>query len=83
MQAILAGLVVGGCLGAVSCLSAGEKRAVSVADCVAQLALTLPDRAIPREPLQLTQEDLLLAAAILDGVQTCRRAHPMAPDGGT
>lgn len=77
-RAVLAGALVGlgfgVCLQAVGCLSDAEKRALTVADCVAQLALRLPDRRLPRSPQEVTSDDLELAALVVDGVWLCRNA---------
>jgi hypothetical protein len=70
----LVGLGLGVCVQALGCLSAEERRAVSVADCVAQLALGLPDRRLPRSPSEVTSDDLALAALVVDGVWLCRNA---------
>lgn len=85
VQAVLAGLVVGTGLGvcSVGCMTDAERRAVTVADCVAQMALGLPQRALPKNPADITEEDLLLAVQVVDGVRACRRAASAAPDGGT
>lgn len=80
-----AGLLVGTGLGvcSVGCLSPEEKRAVSVADCVAQMALSLPDRDLPDDLTALTEDGLYTAVQVVRGVNACRRAHPKpSPDGG-
>lgn len=70
----LVGLGLGVCLQAAGCLSDAEKRALTVADCVAQLALGLPERQLPRHPHEVTSDDLALAALVVDGVWLCRNA---------
>ncbi len=82
LEAIVAGLLVGASVASVSltgCLSPAERRALTVADCVAQKALELPDRELPANPWEVTGDDLALAIEVFDGVRACRR---MAPDGG-
>ena len=65
------------------CLTPAERRALSVADCVAQKALGLPDRQLPANPWEVSSEDLALAILVVDGVRACRRAAAEpAPDGG-
>lgn len=85
VRAIVAGLLVGMGLGicSVGCLSPAERRAVSVADCVAQFALGLPPTELPDEPVQLTEDGLALAVDVLHGVNACRKANPPVPDGGS
>lgn len=85
VRAVVAGLILGTGLGvcSVGCLTPAERRAVSVADCVAQFALGLPDEQLPEDPVQLTEGGLALAADVLHGVSECRKANPPVPDGGT
>ena len=86
LRAVLAGLIVGASLGLVSlvpgCLTPAERKALSVADCVARKALDLPDRELPANPWEVTGDDLALAIEVFDGVRACRRAAGPAPDGG-
>lgn len=73
----------GSVIGVAACVSPAERRALTVADCVARLALALPDRDFPRSPGDLTGDDLVLAVAVLDGVRACRRGGALfTVDGG-
>lgn len=85
-RALVAGAVmgagVGACWHATGCLTAAERQALSVADCVAQMALALPQRDLPQRPGEVTSDDLVLAVQVVDGVRTCRRSAAAAPDGG-
>lgn len=87
VRALVTGAVVGAGVGAcwfgVACMTDAERRAVSVADCVAQMALGLPQRPLPQRLVEVTEEDLLLVVQVVDGVRACRRAATPAPDGGT
>lgn len=74
--------LVGSVAGLLGCLTPAERRALSVADCVAQRALALPDRELPANPWEVTSEDLALAIQVVDGVRACRRAAADPPDGG-
>lgn len=85
-RALLAGALVGLCLGVLSlsgCASEADRRALSVADCVARMSLALPPDELPDSPAEVSAEDLLLALQVMDGVRSCRR-QPEAPtpDGG-
>lgn len=84
---VVAGLLIGTGLGicSVGCLTPAERRAVSVADCVAQFALGLPETQLPDDPVQITEDGLALAVQVVHGVAACRKAHPpdSAGDGGT
>lgn len=85
VRAVLAGLVVGAGLGvcSVGCLNAKERRAVSVADCVAQKALGLPEADLPTDPVELTEDGLALASQVMRDVKECRAANPPPSDGGS
>jgi|ERR1044071_6995800 hypothetical protein len=78
LRALVAGMLLGGGLGAVifGCLTPQERRAVTVADCVAQMALGLPDVPLPEDPGELTREGFWLAQRVVGGVRTCRHAEP-------
>lgn len=87
IRAVMAGLLLGASVGSVAvaggCISAEERRALSVADCVARLALSLPQRDLPRHPNEVTGEDLLLAIQVVDGVRMCRHGSALfTADGG-
>lgn len=83
-RAVVAGLILGTGLGvcSVGCLTPAERRAVSVADCVAQMALGLPDRDLPDDLTKLTEDGLWVAVQVVHGVNECRKAHPVQLDGG-
>ena len=75
--------LVAGLLGLAGCLTPAERRAVSVADCVAQMALGLPQQPLPERVGTITDDELVLAVLVLDGVRACRAAHPpVTADGG-
>lgn len=79
----IAGLLAGVLFAVISlpgCASDQEsRRALSVADCVARLAIELPLRELPRHPAEITEDDLILVARVMEGVQSCKRA---LVDGG-
>lgn len=75
-------LAVVALLAATGCLTDAERRTLSVADCVAHMALALPQRDLPQRPGELTEDDLVLAVQVVDGVRACRRHAPPVPDGG-
>ena len=78
LRSVVAGALVGA--GLAACMTAAERRAVTVADCVAQLALDLPNVELHEHPAEVTSDDLRLAVFIVDGVRACRRG--LEPDGG-
>ena len=59
-----------------------QRRAVSVAQCIAGVAATLPvGSELPLSSPELTNEDLDLALALVRGVRQCRQSWP-SPDAG-
>lgn len=83
-RAMVAGLLLGTGLGvcSVGCLTPAERRAVSVADCVAQFALGLPEQELSDDLTALTEDGLWVAVQVVHGVNACRKAHPAVADGG-
>jgi hypothetical protein len=85
IRAVVAGLIIGTGVGVCSfgCLTPAERRAVSVADCVAQMALALPQQELPDDPVGITEDGLGLAVQVVHGVAACRKANAPPPDGGS
>lgn len=62
-----------------ACASAEQRRAVTVAQCMARVASDIPPSAlVPRDPADYTLDELILAAAVVDGLRACRA--PAAPE---
>lgn len=85
-------LVVAGALGwlalnvplVVACSPSAEQlQAASVAQCVARVAADIPPGALlPRDPVDYTLDDLVLAAAVVDGLRACHALRAPAEDAG-
>ena len=62
--------------------SAEQQRAVTVAQCMARVVAGVPPGALLlRDPVDYTLDELILAAAVVDGLRACRAPLPPGDAG--